>query len=237
MGLRDRLQTRRRGRLKAAPPLPVLTDQTSAARRFSEPSPADSRQRVFRRSLTLLAFLWGIAEACLFFVVPDVPVSLIALARGWRAGLRAAIAAAAGAVVGGTALALFAARAPETALAVVDAVPAISPAMIARMQAMMAGTDSAAGLAGALILASLSGIPYKIAAASAPGLGVPIWELALLTPLVRLPRFVALAGAGAVLHHLTPAMPGWMQPLRVRLLLAALGWSAFYGNYWMRVGG
>ncbi|WP_395676618.1 hypothetical protein [Inquilinus sp.] len=187
--------------------------------------------------LTLLAFLWGVAEACVFFVVPDVPVSLIALACGGRAGLRAAIAAAAGAVVGGTALAVFASHAPQTALALVDAVPAITPAMIARLQAMMAGTESAAGLAGVMILASVTGIPYKIAAASAPGLGIPVWELALLTPLVRLPRFVALAGAGAILHHLTPAMPSWMQPLRVRLLLAALGWSAFYGNYWMRVGG
>lgn len=189
------------------------------------------------RTLILLAFLWGIAEASLFFVVPDVPVSLIALARGGRAGLRAAVAAAAGAMIGGAALALFASHAPQAAIALVDAVPAISPAMIARLQGMMAGTDSAAGLAGVMILASLSGIPYKIAAASAPGLGVPVWELALLTPLVRLPRFVALAGAGALLHRLTPAMPGWMQPLRVRLLLAALGWSAFYVNYWMQVGG
>lgn len=187
--------------------------------------------------LTWLAFLWGVAEASLFFVVPDVPVSLIALACGWQAGLRAALAAAGGAMVGGTALALFASHAPETALAVVDAVPAIPAAMIARMQAMMAGTDSAAGLAGVLILASLSGIPYKIAAAGAPGLGIPVWELALLTPLVRLPRFVALAAAGAVLHRLTPALPGWLQPVRVRLLLAALGWSAFYGAYWSKVGG
>jgi hypothetical protein len=189
------------------------------------------------RSLTLLAFLWGIAEASLFFVVPDMPVSLIALARGGRAGMRAAVAAAAGATVGGVALALFASHAPQAAIALVDAVPAISPAMIARLQGMMAAADSAAGLAGVMILASLSGIPYKIAAASAPGLGIPVWELALLTPLVRLPRFVALAGAGALLHRLTPAMPRWMRPLQVRLLLAALGWSAFYVNYWMQVGG
>ena len=189
------------------------------------------------RALILLAFVWGIAEASLFFVVPDVPVSLIALARGWQAGLRAALAAAAGAMLGGTALAVFAGNAPETAIALVDAVPAISPAMIARMQAMMAGTGSAAGLAGAMIQASLNGVPYKIAAASAPVLGIPVWELALLTPLVRLPRFVALAAAGAGLRRLTPVLPGWMQPLRVRLLLAVLGWSAFYGAYWSRVGG
>ena len=189
------------------------------------------------RSLILLAFCWGIAEACLFFVVPDVPVSLIALARGWQVGLRAAGAAAAGAVLGGTALAAFATHAPETALAVVEAVPAISPAMIARLQGMMAQAHSPAALVGTLILASLTGIPYKIAAASAPGLGVPLWELALITPLVRLPRFVSLAAAGAMLRQLTPALPGWMQPVPVRLLLAALGWSAFYVNYWMHVGG
>ncbi|WP_026869026.1 hypothetical protein [Inquilinus limosus] len=187
--------------------------------------------------LTLLAFLWGVAEASLFFVVPDVPVSLIALARGWQAGLRAAVAAAAGAAVGGAALAVFATYAPETALAMVEAVPAISPAMIERLQGLMAGAGSAAGLAGVLILASLTGVPFKIAAASAPALGIPAWELALLTPLVRLPRFVALAAAGAALHALTPALPRRIQPVRVRLLLAALGWSAFYGGYWSKVGG
>ena len=190
------------------------------------------------RSLILLAFLWGVAEASLFFVVPDVPVSLIALARGWRVGLVAAVAAAAGALAGGTALALCASHAPQAVLALVEAVPAISPAMIARLQAQMAGDVPAgiAALAGTLIEASLSGVPYKIAAASWPTLGLPIWQLALLTPLVRLPRFIALAAAGGMLHRLTPTLPGWMRPVRTRLLLAILGWAAFYTWYWTRTG-
>ena len=50
------------------------------------------------------AFVWGAAEAFLFFIVPDVLIGYAALRRGARAGLIAAVLAALGASVGGAAM-------------------------------------------------------------------------------------------------------------------------------------
>ncbi|MGI8646762.1 MAG: hypothetical protein ACR2JX_00805 [Mycobacteriales bacterium] len=69
----------------------------------------------------------------------------------------------------------------------------------------------------------MTGIPYKIAAVTAPGVGIPMWLLALITPVVRLPRFVAAAAGGALLRR-------WTLPLsrRVRLSIVVTGWVLFY---------
>ncbi|MCE3289658.1 MAG: hypothetical protein K0R83_1670, partial [Caulobacter sp.] len=44
---------------------------------------------------------WGVAEATLFFVVPDLLIGYLALTRGFRAGAWASLLAATGAVIGG----------------------------------------------------------------------------------------------------------------------------------------
>jgi membrane protein YqaA with SNARE-associated domain len=48
----------------------------------------------------LIAFIWGLAEATLFFIVPDVYLGFVAL-FDWRRALRALAAPIAGAVLGG----------------------------------------------------------------------------------------------------------------------------------------
>jgi hypothetical protein len=47
----------------------------------------------------LVAALWGVAEATLFVVVADVWIGFVALEHGWRAGAKAALAAALGAAL------------------------------------------------------------------------------------------------------------------------------------------
>lgn len=176
--------------------------------------------------LVLLGFGWGFAEATLFFVVADVGISLIATRRGWRLGCYSALAAAAGATVGGVCLALWAAGSPDTALHAVDKVPSISPTMIHDLRTAMAD-QSPFGLLGVLLQASVSGVPYKIAAATAPGLGIPLWLLAVLTPLARLPRFLLAAAAGAGVRRVTTAYPPWLGPS-----LVTAAWLIFYSFYW-----
>ena len=61
------------------------------------------------------AFAWGFAEATLFFVVPDVWLTLIAVRRGLRPALVACGWALAGALAGG--LAMYAWGAFDTATA------------------------------------------------------------------------------------------------------------------------
>jgi membrane protein YqaA with SNARE-associated domain len=70
-----------------------------------------------------LLFAWGFAEATVFFVVCDVAVSWIAVRRGLRSGVVAALVAAAGAVLGIVLLHGWALRDPAAALALVDGCP------------------------------------------------------------------------------------------------------------------
>jgi len=49
----------------------------------------------------LAAFLWGFAEATLFFIVPDVLLTLLAVRFGWRRAIMPLLFCLSGAVVGG----------------------------------------------------------------------------------------------------------------------------------------
>jgi hypothetical protein len=109
-----------------------------------------------------LAFLWGLAEATFFFVVPDVLISLAALYRPGRAW-RHVVAAVAGALVGGALMFGWAARDAKSAADAVARVPFIRARMFAHVHA----SYEAHG-AGAIFLGPLTGTPYKIFAVEAP---------------------------------------------------------------------
>jgi hypothetical protein len=66
-----------------------------------------------------LAFAWGLAEATVFFVVPDVWISRLALSS-WRAALRGCALALVGALVGGVLLYLAGGRHEAALLALYD---------------------------------------------------------------------------------------------------------------------
>ena len=94
--------------------------------------------------------------------MPDVLLSVVAQRRGFRAALPATAFAVAGAVLGGLAMFHLGAAYPEQVRAWLDAVPAISPAMIAS-----AGPALAEHPFAALLSAAFSGVPYKVFAAAA----------------------------------------------------------------------
>ena len=78
------------------------------------------------RRAAAIAGGWGLAEATLFFVVPDVWIGLLAL-FGWRAGLRAVALAVAGALLGGALMyGVGAGVEPDRSGGLLDAVPAVS---------------------------------------------------------------------------------------------------------------
>ena len=79
-----------------------------------------------------LGFLWGFVEATLFFVVPDVWLSLVAifsLRRVWQ-HIAAAIT---GAAAGGALIFLWAQTHPDSASAVVNKVPFVTKQMFAKV--------------------------------------------------------------------------------------------------------
>ena len=108
------------------------------------------------------AFVWGFAEATLFFIVADVFLSLLVVWRGWRVAFPAALAAAIGAVPGGALMLAWSAYDPAGLLAILQHLPAIDAAMIEAAGRKLAGDWFRAILAGAF-----SGVPYKVFAAQA----------------------------------------------------------------------
>jgi len=171
-----------------------------------------------------LALLWGAAEGFLFFVVPDVIISLVALRRGFRIGVIAALLAATGAMIGGSAMYGWSVRNPAAARAAVVAVPAVSEPMIAKADADM----SRDGWLVAALKGPLTSTPYKVYAMLAPaqGASLPAWAAAAFP--VRLPRFLLVAVGFAILGRL---LQGRIPP-RMLLGAFAFGWALFYGWFW-----
>src|ERR671924_1134791 len=74
-----------------------------------------------------LAFVWGFAEGTLFFILPDVPLSLAAMFRPRRALIHLAMILA-GALLAGAIMFSWSARGPTARYAVAH-VPFVTPAM------------------------------------------------------------------------------------------------------------
>ena len=171
------------------------------------------------------AALWGLAEATLFFVVPDVLTSWLAVARGLRAMLLASLVAALAAALGGLLVVLAARHAPEATFSVIAGLPAIDARM---MEATCARFAAANGSFAELLRGAFTGMPYKIFAACEGRGGHGLWSFVALTPLVRWPRFVL---AGLIAHGLNLVARRWLSR-RVRLGMVAAFWSVFYAAYW-----
>ncbi len=175
-----------------------------------------------------MAASWGFAEATLFFIVADVWLSVVAVRHGARAALAASLAATAGAVAGGALMYAWGATDPAGAASVLEAVPAISPAMLDQVRAALHEQGATALFAG-----TFTGIPYKLYAALAPDTGVgPLTFLATTVP-ARLARFVP----ASLLTALLARMLFHRQGLRHRLAVLIGFWFCFYGLYFRAMAG
>lgn len=177
-------------------------------------------------ALDIAAFAWGVAEATLFFFVPDVLLSYIGVKRGVKAAARASVVAAIGAGVGGAFMYLWSAVDFPAAREAVLAVPAISDAMASRAQAAMAE-----GWFAATFFGPLSSTPYKVYAVLAPQAGAPLPLFMLASVIARLPRFL-IVGCGVAL------IGRWLEPrigARRVLWVLAGAWVVFYAAFFMLV--
>ena len=168
---------------------------------------------------------WSAAEAAIFFIVADVPISWIAVRSGTKAAMLAAVLAAIASVLGAAIVLFWAGRDPAGAAAAMERLPAIDGELIARA-AKAYHQGPLAVLAG-----SFSGIPFKLfALEAAKG---PDYQLLLIAPFVRLPRFLLNAiFFGGVSHFLSR----WLN-VRRRLALLAAAWVVFYAFYFTPVPG
>ena len=162
---------------------------------------------------------WSAAEAAIFFIVADVPISWIAVRSGTRAALLAAVVAALASVAGTLAVLFWVSHDPAGVAATMAALPGIDPALISE-----AATRYAQGF-DAVLAGSFSGIPFKLFALEAAREGGILFVV--LAPLLRLPRFLAVAlFVGGISRFL-----GCWIPVRQRLGLLLVLWIAFYVWY------
>jgi hypothetical protein len=160
---------------------------------------------------------WSAAEAAIFFIVADVPISWIAVRSGTKAAVLAALVAAVASVVGVLLLWWWSANEPLMPTAVMTLLPGIDGTTLS-----IAGDIYSEGYL-AVLAASFQGIPFKLFALEAG----PSLPFLLLAPLLRLPRFLAIAlFVGAISKFLE----SWMS-VRQRLALLIVLWVAFYTWY------
>jgi membrane protein YqaA with SNARE-associated domain len=165
--------------------------------------------------------VWGLAEATVFFVVPDVWLTRLAL-RDFRQAFVASLWATAGAVIGGVAW-WFAARhgAAGMLLALFDHLPGISPALIGK-------TERALADQGLLSLATgaMAGQPYKLYAVHAGASGVALAPFIAASLAARLARFLLTS---AVAWAIGRGLRRRSESFRLRL--HAVAWLGFYLCY------
>lgn len=162
----------------------------------------------------------------MFFIVPDVLLTSLAL-RSLTKALGAALAAAFAAALGGVLVLICAAEFPETSRAVLLHVPGVSPDTFTAVHRLLE-----AGLFEGMLRGAFAGVPYKIFAAEAGFAGTGVWGFALLSPLARLPRFLAMCLVAWGLSRLVGARLSNGAKLAASLVL----WAVFYVFYFAMVG-
>jgi len=172
--------------------------------------------------LMAAAALWGFAEATLFFIVPDVLLSGIAVGRDRRRALLGTVWTIAGAVAGGALMYCWGARDSAGAIAMLDRLPAIAPAMITRV-----GDDLQRAGLSAMVVGAFTGVPYKIYAVTAPAAGIGLGPFLAASVPIRALRFVfAVLIADVINRRLATRLTRGQ-----RLGLLAAVWLVFYAGY------
>lgn len=171
--------------------------------------------------LRLIAVIWGFAEATLFFIVPDVLMSAVAL-QDLRRALVVCVWALLGALLGGLLMYLWGAADHQAATAVVDRVPAISSELLDGVGQSL----SEHGLI-AVLFGPLFGIPYKAFAINASAAGVPLLSFMLISIPARLIRFVLVT----LLVHSIARLLGRYWPTSRIYAAFGIAWVTFYTAY------
>ena len=174
----------------------------------------------------MILILWGLAEATLFFVVPDVfftRTTVVSVRRGWLQ----LCGAVAGALVGGCLMFGLADSRPAQLRSVVARVPFIGDPMIAERE------DTWRTGATALFAKPLSGIPYKVDAVLAPAY-ISLPSFLMISVPLRLERMALSMIVFVPIGLWVGRAAGTDRRRRERLgfSLHAAFWVILYAYYW-----
>lgn len=169
-----------------------------------------------------LAALWGLAEAALFFIVPDVFLSWIAL-RSFKRAMWACLWALLGALIGGAFIWYMGLVNADALRAVFTSIPAINEGMMNNVRDQLQNS----GLV-ALFIGPLVGTPYKLYALEAAQLGYGLFIFLLISIPARLMRFIIVTIVSAAASRALNRFVG----LRTLQVMHVCVWVAFYSWYY-----
>jgi len=170
-----------------------------------------------------ISLILGFLEATIFFIVPDVFLSWVALYNFKRARI-ACIWALIGAIFGGTLMYVWGAIDSSSSQTFLNILPAISTDMIASVKNNL----NTNGIT-AMLLGPISGIPYKIYAVQSGNLNINIIYFILVTIPARLIRFLIIT----TISHLFVKIILKTSKSYIKSLFHAVIWSAFYIFYFI----
>jgi membrane protein YqaA with SNARE-associated domain len=165
---------------------------------------------------------WGMAEATLFFFVPDVLLTYVVMRFGLGPGLRLAVVAAGAASITGIGMWLWAVHDPEAARNVMLMVPAIGPDLLER-----ARSEIASNWPLHLFTGAMTGVPYKLYAVEAGAAHINPLLFALVSFPARLTRFVLTVLAAELGREVLIKV----RRLHWRYWLWGAAWIATYAIY------
>ncbi|MCA9003170.1 MAG: hypothetical protein KDB61_14700 [Planctomycetes bacterium] len=171
--------------------------------------------------MRVLALAWGFLEATLFFIVPDVLLSLVGLKRPQHA-FALSFLVLLGALAGGALMYGWSVHDSAQALAWVERVPAIGPGLLDGVAVDLERQGPVATVWGAW-----RGVPYKAFAVQAPVVGVGPAGFLLVSIPARLLRFWAIIGLARLVGGCLPS--AWTRAGRLRFVLGI--WAVFYAWY------
>lgn len=167
--------------------------------------------------------MWGLAEATVFFIVPDVLITAAALFSP-KKSFAQMVAILIAALLGGALLYTAADKYPEETKDLVLKVPFIKAHILEQADRQMQDR----GLL-AMVLGAFSGVPYKTYAVNAPRHAPFELFMAMSVP-ARLFRFVVSWGGASLLGMLFRRQIQ-ASPL-VTLGMLSICWIGFYTYYW-----
>ena len=170
---------------------------------------------------SVLAAVWGFAEATVWFIVPDVLLTWFAIEQPRRA-FRAVVPTIAGALVGGALMWAWGRSDGGTAYAVLDAIPAIRGELIEGVRVALDGDGLRSMVFGAFL-----GTPYKIYAVAWGDLGGGLAPFLVWSVPARGARFALVT---LLVGGLRRAV-GESLSLRRRRTVLVAGWVCFYVVY------
>ncbi len=175
----------------------------------------------------LATIIWGFAEATIFFFVPDVLLTRAALKLGWAKAVRLCALAALAATAGGAIMYLWGTNNAADAYQLLDKIPAISPPLIADVEARISQ-----GWIPALFLGGLTGQPFKIFMVELGAQNVPWLAVLFIGFLARFSRFFLFVSAASLVKK---GLSFIMEPSKtlnlVLLSLWAVIWVSVYLIY------